>query len=94
MPDLKRIISRVVLEAKHKKLLQAFREAEKSVRQLPASASYFVPPEQREVSDMTRLKDKGFVCRHGKFRFERCSGCGRNIKQAQLELAKIQRMFE
>jgi hypothetical protein len=94
MPDLKRIISRVVLESRHKKLLTAFREAEKSVRNLPASATYFVPPEPREVSVMTSLKDKGFVCRHGRFRFERCSSCNRTTKDAQAYIAKLQRMFE
>ena len=84
----------VVLEAAHKRLLARFAEAEKMVRSLPASATYFVPPPFEEISAMTKLKDKGFICGHGRFKFERCQQCGRTVKDAQAELERIQRMYE
>lgn len=84
----------VVLEAAHKRLLRRFAECEQAVKRMPASAVYFVPPIPQVVSAITLLKDKGMVCGHGKFKFERCTACGRSAKDAQAELERIQRMYE
>jgi hypothetical protein len=91
---LERAVARVTLERQHKALLRRFAECEKAVRRMPAGATYFVPPSVPEVSAMTKLKDKGMVCQHGRFRFEPCGRCPRSAEEARAELLRIQRMYE
>jgi hypothetical protein len=79
--DVGTIVSRLVLERKHKALLAQFREIDKSLRSLPASASYFVPPTPLEISAMVLLRDRGMLCRHNRFNFESCPHCGRKAKK-------------
>lgn len=76
----------------HRDELQAVKKLVRKISQ--RYTIIFEPPAVRAKSDTTKLKDKGFVCRHGRFRFESCTSCKRSLAEAQAELRKIQRMYE
>lgn len=54
----------------------------------------FRPPERKPQSSRMELRDRGLVCRHGRFSFESCKHCNRTKVEAQAELERLRRCCE